>query len=132
MLALRNVIETDLIPIHPDDTLGELVKTVARSHRNIFPVTDAGGKLLGILLLDDIRSVMFDADKYEEYAVHDFMTHPPATVELEENMSDVMDKFENSGAWNLPVIHDGIYVGFVSKAKIFSAYRELLVQFSNE
>ena len=132
MLALRNVIETDLIPIHPDDTLGELVKTVARSHRNIFPVTDDGGKLLGILLLDDIRSVMFDADKYEEYAVHDFMTHPPATVELEENMSDVMDKFENSGAWNLPVIHDGIYVGFVSKAKIFSAYRELLVQFSNE
>ncbi len=132
MLALRNVIETDLIPIHPDDTLGELVKTVARSHRNIFPVTDAGGKLLGILLLDDIRSVMFDADKYEEYAVHDFMTHPPAIVDLEENMSDVMDKFENSGAWNLPVIHDGIYVGFVSKAKIFSAYRELLVQFSNE
>ena len=132
MLALRNVIETDLIPIHPDDLLGELVKTVARSHRNIFPVTDAGGKLLGILLLDDIRSVMFDADKYEEYAVHDFMTHPPATVDLEENMSDVMDKFENSGAWNLPVIHDGIYVGFVSKAKIFSAYRELLVQFSNE
>ena len=132
MLALRNVIETDLIPIHPDDTLGELVKTVARSHRNIFPVTDAGGKLLGILLLDDIRAVMFDADKYEEYAVHDFMTHPPAIVDLEENMSDVMDKFENSGAWNLPVIHDGIYVGFVSKAKIFSAYRELLVQFSNE
>ncbi len=132
MLSLRNVIETDLLPIHPDDTLGELVKAVAKSHRNIFPVTSSDGKLLGILLLDDIRSVMFDSDKYEDHYVHDFMTRPPATVDLEESMSSVMDKFEVSGAWNLPVVHAGRYIGFVSKATIFSAYRELLVQFSNE
>ena len=132
MLSLRNVIETDLIPIHPDDTLGELVKTVARSHRNIFPVTDNNGHLLGILLLDDIRPIMFDSEKYNDNYVRDFMTLPPAVVDLDENMSSVMDKFEISGAWNLPIVHNDVYIGFVSKATIFSAYRDLLVQFSNE
>lgn len=132
MLSLRNVIETDLIPVHPDDTLRELVKTVAKSHRNIFPVTDSNGKLLGILLLDDIRPVMFEAEKYDELYVRDFMIRPPAVVDLDENMTAVMDKFELSGAWNLPIVHNGIYIGFVSKATIFSAYRDLLVQFSNE
>jgi len=132
MLSLRNVIETDLIPVHPEQTLGELVKTVAKSHRNIFPVTDETGHLLGILLLDDIRPVMFDSEKYDDHYVRDFMTLPPAVVDLDENMSSVMDKFEISGAWNLPIVHNEVYIGFVSKATIFSAYRDLLVQFSNE
>lgn len=132
MLSLRNVIETDLIPVHPEESLRELVKTVAKSHRNIFPVTTNTGELLGILLLDDIRSIMFESDKYDNHFVRDFMSLPPAVVDLEENMSVVMEKFEDSGAWNLPVVHSGRYIGFVSKATIFSAYREMLVQFSNE
>ncbi len=132
MLSLRNVIETDLTPVHPEESLRELVKTVAKSHRNIFPVTTNEGELLGILLLDDIRSIMFESDKYDNHFVRDFMSLPPAVVDLEENMSVVMEKFEDSGAWNLPVVHNGRYIGFVSKATIFSAYREMLVQFSNE
>lgn len=132
MLSLRNVIETDLVAVRPDDSLGQLVKAVAHSHRNIFPVTSPEDELLGILLLDDIRSIMFEADKYDDHFVRDFMSLPPAVVDLEENMSVVMDKFEDSGAWNLPVVHNGRYIGFVSKAKIFSAYRDMLVQFSNE
>jgi len=105
MLSLRNVIETDLVAVRPDDSLGQLVKAVAHSHRNNFPVTSPDDELLGILLLDDIRSIMFEADKYDDHFVRDFMSLPPAVVDLEENMSVVMDKFQDSGAWNLPVVY---------------------------
>lgn len=132
MLELRKVIETDLKTVFPQESLGDLVKVVAQSHRNIFPVVNEKGELLGIVLLDDIRSAMFDADKYENYFVKDFMTIPPATINIDEAMNSVMGKFEETNAWNLPVVDDGRYVGFVSKAKIFSAYRETLQRFSNE
>lgn len=132
MLELRRVIETDLEAVHPKASLGDLVKVVARSHRNIFPVINDKGELLGIVLLDDIRSAMFEAEKYGSYFVKDFMTIPPATIGIDEPMELVMNKFEETNAWNLPVIEDGRYVGFVSKAKIFSAYREMLQRFSNE
>lgn len=132
MLQLSRVVETDLITVSPKDTLGELVKVVARSRRNIFPVIDERRRFLGIVLLDTIREVMFDPDKYTEYTVRDFMTSPPAVISITDPMERVMAKFEESGAWNLPVVSAEGYVGFVSKATIFSAYREVLVQFSNE
>ena len=132
MLELCKVIETDLETVHPQASLGELVKVVARSHRNIFPVVNDDGVLLGIVLLDDIRSAMFDADKYESYSVRDFMTIPPAVIDVGETMNAVMGKFEATNAWNLPVVDSKRYVGFVSKAKIFSAYRATLQHFSNE
>lgn len=132
MLELRRVIETDLETVRPQASLGDLVKVVARSHRNIFPVINEKEELLGIVLLDDIRSAMFDAEKYGSYFVKDFMTIPPATIGIDEAMESVMHKFEETNAWNLPVVDAGRYVGFVSKAKIFSAYREMLQHFSNE
>lgn len=132
MLELRKVIETDLLMVHADDSLGDLVKVVARSSRNIFPVVNAEGDLKGIVLLDDIRREMFDAEKYDTYFVKDFMTLPPATIDIVDSMESVMHKFEETQAWNLPVVEGGRYVGFVSKAKIFSAYREMLQRFSNE
>lgn len=132
MLELRRVIETDLEAVRPQASLGDLVKVVARSHRNIFPVINDKQELLGIVLLDDIRTAMFDADKYESYFVKDFMTIPPATIGIDEPMESVMHKFEETNAWNLPVVDAGRYEGFVSKAKIFSAYREMLQRFSNE
>lgn len=132
MLQVKNVIETDLAVVHPQQTLRELVRVVAHSRRNIFPVVDDDGALKGIVLLDDIREIMFETEKYDSLTVGDLMVRPPGVIQADEPMNVVMRKFEETGAWNLPVVGGGRYIGFVSKAKIFSAYREQLVQFSNE
>lgn len=132
LMKLDKVIETDLKTIPVDATLGDLVKVVSRSSRNIFPVIDSKGELLGIVLLDDIRKIMFNQDLYEVTYVRDYMTTPPTVVDVTDPMDAVMKKFEETGAWNLPVIQDEKYIGFVSKAKIFNTYRRVLQHFSDE
>lgn len=132
MLQLSRVIEKDLITVRPNQSLGELVHCVAQSKRNIFPVTNENNEFLGTVLLDDIRGVMFEPQNYEKRTVRNFMHAPPEIIAITDPMETVMDKFERSGAWNLPVVSENTYVGFVSKSKIFSAYREILLQFSDE
>ena len=132
LMKLNKVIETDLQTISIEATLGDLVKKVSRSSRNIFPVIDENEALLGIVLLDDIRKIMFNQDLYNVTFVRDFMTTPPTIVDVTDSMDLVMKKFEDTGAWNLPVIEEGRYIGFVSKAKIFNTYRRVLQHFSDE
>ncbi len=132
LMKMGPVIETDLKTIHPEASLGELVKIVSKSKRNIFPVTDEENNLLGIVLLDNIRDIIFKPSQYHEVKVRDLLEIPPATVSPDEDMESVMKKFEDSGVWNLPVLDDKKYVGFISKSKIFSAYRKILLQFSSE
>ena len=110
-----------------------MTKVVARSHRNIFPVVDDCNTLQGILYLDDIREIMFDISKYDNTYVYSYMQQAPEFVYNDESMESVMKKFEYTGAWNLPVINEEkVYLGFVSKSKIFSAYREQLQQVSHD
>lgn len=132
LMKLHSVIETDLDPVSPDATLGELVKVISQARRNIFPVIDKDEKLHGIVLLDDIRNLMFRPEKYEKYTVKELMILPPALVETNDSMDSVMQKFEESGAWNLPVVEEGKYIGFISKSRIFNAYRKVLVHYSDE
>jgi CIC family chloride channel protein len=132
LMKLGKVIETDLKKVSPDATLGELVKIISHSHRNIFPVVDEEDKLLGIVLLDDIRHIMFNAEMYDDTYVRNLMIMPPAILDANQPMEKVMRRFEETGAWNLPVIQDEKYLGFVSKAKIFNVYRRVLVHFSDE
>jgi len=132
LFKLRSVIEKDLVPVHPDSTLGDLIKVISGSKRNIFPVVDEENNLHGIILLDNIREIMFNPEMYDTTHVSDLMVSPPAVIEPDEPMSEVMQKFEETGAWNLPVLKEGKYVGFVSKSRIFNNYRKLLVQFSDE
>ncbi|MDR3185174.1 MAG: chloride channel protein [Prevotellaceae bacterium] len=133
MLQVDKLVETDFSIVSPDNTLGQLVKILARSPRNLFPVVDNTAVLVGVVLLDDVRSIMFDATRYEITRVRDVMKLPPALVCKGESMQSVLDKFETSGAWNLPVVDEnGQYAGFVSKSKIFSSYRNMLQQFSDE
>ncbi len=132
LFKMGQVIETDLKTVPPEANLGELVKIVSKSKRNMFPVVDAKDNLLGIVLLDNIREIIFKPAQYEKIKVTDIMDMPPATVSPNENMASVMKKFEDSGAWNLPVLDDKKYVGFISKSKIFSEYRKILMQFSSE
>lgn len=132
LMRLERVIENDFHPVTPQTTLGQLVQVVAKSKRNIFPVLDEGGGMLGIVLLEDIRGIMFNSDKYGQVIVADIMTMPPAYIQMDDNMEEVMRKFESTGAWNLPVLKNRMYVGFVSKSKIFSVYRRVLMHFSYE
>ncbi|MDR0874365.1 MAG: chloride channel protein [Prevotellaceae bacterium] len=133
LLKMESVIETDLKTVSPDMMLGELVKVVSQSRRNIFPVVDKNGKLLGIVLLDEIRNIMFRSELYQRFRVRKLMISPPAKVNIEMPMEKVMDLFESTNAWNLPVIDENEkYLGFVSKSKIFNSYRNVLVHFSDE
>ena len=132
LMQVGSVVEDDFVSVQVDNSLGELVKAVSSSKRNIFPVITADNDFVGYVLLDDIREVMFDHTAYNTVMVSDVMQMPPATISIVEPMDSVMQKFENSGAWNLPVVSEGKYVGFVSKSKIFSAYRNMLIQFSDE
>jgi chloride channel protein, CIC family len=117
LLRLGGVIETDLKTLDPDSTLGDLVKIISKSNRNVFPVVDKEDELIGIVLLDNIREIIFKPDRYDSVKVRDLMILPPAVVHANEAMETVMEKFEKTGAWNLPVIDDKKYMGFVSKAK---------------
>ncbi len=127
-ISIRHVIEKDLLPIRPDQYLKDLISLVKISKRNIFPVVDENEELQGIILLDDIRDIMFDREKQETLQIKDLMHSPPEILLATENMQKAMDKFEQSGAWNLPVIENGKYSGFVSKSRIFNAYRNKLIR----
>ncbi|WP_038266971.1 chloride channel protein [Zhouia amylolytica] len=132
-MDLESVIEKNFMPVHPEMTLGAIVhKAVVKSKRNIYPVLNKKDKTLeGVILLDDIRPIMFDQTMYESVLASDVMQTPPAIIEMEKDkMTTVMKKFQDSGAWNLPVTKNGIYVGFVSKSKLLTAYRRKLINFA--
>lgn len=130
LLNTRKVVENDFKIIHPDMTLRKLLKVVTSSHRNIFPVIDTNKELVGVVTLDDFRSFMFDESLYDIVIVAEIMNKPPDTIKIEEEMKSVIQKFQNTGAWNLPVIENGKYIGFISKSKLFSAYRRTLIEFT--
>jgi CIC family chloride channel protein len=132
MMDWKKEIETDLLTVKSSEMLGDLVKVISHSRRNIFPVVDENNILEGVVVLDDIREIMFEPEKYEETYIKDLMTIPPSYIDIKEKMETVMDTFRKTGAWNLPVLDNGLYVGFISKSRIFAAYRDLLVQFSEE
>ena len=133
LLKMDNVLETDFVTVQPQMTLGELVKVIAQSKRNIFPVVDSLGKFRGVLLLDEVRNIMFQPRLYHRFTVEQLMTSAPAILTHDMPMEKVMETFEDTGAWNLPVVDDKKkYLGFVSKSKIFNSYRHVLVHFSEE
>ena len=133
LLKTESLVETDFIPVRVDDNLRALVDAVAVSNRNIFPVLDGKKRFQGYVDLAAIRQDMFRTDLYETAKVYSYMRSAPEFVHPDEPMDSVMRKFEKTGAWNLPVVDaDHRYVGFVSKSKIFNAYREELRDFSQD
>jgi len=134
MLKMENFIETDFTELNPEMDLGELVKIISKSRRNLFPVVDEKTqKLVGVVLVDEVRNIMFRPDLYNRFKVKKLMTSPPALLSATMAMEKVMDIFEDSGSWYLPVVDENkVYLGFVSKSKIFNSYRKVLVHFSDE
>ncbi len=132
LLNVASVVETNLNTISPDQTLGDLVKVIAHSARNIFPVIDTNNNFLGIVVLDDVREIMFDRSQYDSLKVRNLMFQPKATVSMSDSMDDVMNKFRSSGLWNMAVVEDGKYMGYVSRSNVFNVYRNMLIEFSGE
>lgn len=133
LLNTSELIERDFMTVGPEQSLRQLVDVVARSKRNIYPVVDKNDKLQGTIFLDDIREVMFKTELYDELYVCALMKECADTVCDTDRMDIVMDKFDRTGAWNLPVVDVlGRYLGFVSKSKIFSSYRSRLQDVSHD
>ena len=133
LLRTADLVERDFTPVRYDATLGDLVHLISTSRRNLFPVLDAQDRFQGVVTLDDVRSMMFDRSHYDTVKVYNLMKSAPAFVYMDEKMDSVMNKFESTQAWNLPVLdYENKYLGFVSKSKIFSSYRDQLKAVSDE
>ena len=133
LLKVSDVVETTFSPVSIAATLGEFVQVISSSARNIFPVVDSRNHLQGYVSLEDVRKDMFRQDLYDKMHVYNYMKSSPAYVYDGEKMDSVMSKFESTDAWNLPVVKkDRTYIGFVSKSKIFSAYRDELKELSQD
>ncbi|OAB80472.1 chloride channel protein [Cochleicola gelatinilyticus] len=134
LMNLDRLIEKNFITITPETKLGTiLTDAVAKSNRNIYPVVDEENTFLGIILLNDLRKIMFDQKLYDKVIARDLMENAPAMIFYkEDSMETIMNKFEATSAWNLPVIYENKYYGFVSKSKLLTAYRKKLIDFSEK
>src|SRR5512133_1055513 len=132
LLDMDKMIEKDFVAVSPDDSLGRLVKAISKSRRNLFPVITGKNMLVGVVLLDSIRHIIFNSEMYNQVFVRDLMQPPPTHISPGDSMESVMKKFEDNEAWNLPVVNNGEYIGFLSKSKLFSYYRRWLIEISEE
>jgi CIC family chloride channel protein len=129
LMDIEKLIEFNFQKIHPEMTLGDLVKVISRSSRNVFPVVDGHNRFLGIVLMDNIRNIMFRPELYDRFRVLRVMTSPPAIIKVGMTMESIMKSFDETKAWNLPVVdRDDIYLGFISKSNILDVYREVLAE----
>ncbi|MBN1252695.1 MAG: chloride channel protein [Bacteroidales bacterium] len=129
-MKVHKMIETDFVPVDKDGTLGDLVDAVSKSPRNIFPIIDEDRNFLGIVSLNDIRNIMFKPEEYDKVFVKDLMYIPTNSVKLDDTMEDVAHKIQHSGKFNIVVLEDGKYLGFISRANVFSNYRRILKSIS--
>ena len=132
MMNVNKLIETNFKTIHKDANLRDLVKVISQSERNIIPVVDEERTFYGQVFVNDIRNIIFKPELYDTVFVEEVMFMPNPIVSPDENMESVAQKFQLSGNYNLPVVRDGKYIGFVSRARVFSTYRKLLEEISDE
>jgi len=132
MLKVEDVLENDCERVHEDGMLGDLIKAVSKSKRNIFPVVNNEQHLIGVIALNDIRDIIFNSELYDKVSIREIMQIPPAVIHKEDDMKDVLEVFEKTEAWNLPVTEHNKYLGFISRSKIFNEYRSLLKEFSDD
>ncbi len=131
LLTIKSVIDTDLTIIPKDITLKEFTNYVSESTRNVFPVVGKKGEFIGIVDFGDVRKVIFDENLYDR-KITDYMVQPKDFVSTTDKMETAMRKFTETGYYNMPVIDDGIYKGFISRSNTFSAYRKILIDVSQD
>ena len=129
LMDIEKLIETNFQTVHPEMTLGDMVKVISRSSRNVFPVLDSKNRFMGIVLMDNIRNIMFRPELYNRFKIARVMTSAPATIVVGTTMETIMKQFDETKAWNLPVVdQQGVYLGFISKSNILDVYREVLAE----
>lgn len=132
LMDLESVIETNFVIIYSHMKLIDVVKAIKKSNRNIFPVVNQSRELQGVISLDKIKHLIFEKELYNKISVLELMEKPREIIDFDKDkVTDVVDKFQNTGAWNLPVLRDKKYVGFISKSKLLTVYRRKLIYFSN-
>lgn len=129
-MNVRELIETDFEILTPDLTLGQMTYHIARSKRDLFPVVDENGVMKGMIKMNDIRNLMFDQDLYDKITVSDLMYMPEFFISPNDSVELVAEKFRTSNRYNLAVIDNGKYIGFISRARVFSAYRDIMEDLS--
>lgn len=133
LLSLDTLIEKDYKTVEADMDLGQLCVVISKAHRNIFPVLDKAGKLIGVVSMDSVRKHMFRTELYRKYTVSMFMKDPPSVLLISDTLDVATKKFEDTNAWNLPVVDEkNNYIGFISRSGIFNSYRKTLIKFSQE
>ncbi|MCD6354993.1 MAG: chloride channel protein [Prolixibacteraceae bacterium] len=132
MMNIRQLIETDFEVLTPDAKLRDVVEAISKSTRNLFPVVDENGYLKGMVKLSEIKNLIFEPALYDTVWVKDLMYMPEYFISPDDNMELVAEKFETSGRYNLAVIENGKYLGFISRAVVFSKYRKTVQNFSTD
>ncbi|MBP6872834.1 MAG: chloride channel protein [Bacteroidales bacterium] len=132
LLRVNDLIETDFRTIGPDARLRDLIQVISESARNIYPVVDENNRFFGFVRLDDVRHIMFKQELYDQVIVKDIMVRPDTFVSPDDSMETVVEKFAHYDKYNLPVLLNGIYIGFVSRANVFRNYREIVRKFSED
>jgi chloride channel protein, CIC family len=128
LLDIKEIIETDFTKIYSYQKIQDLSDIITHSNRNLFPVVDKNNKLMGIVYLENIREIMFELPSLNELHVIELMSNPPELIQFKEDMNSVMKKFDECNAWNLPVVNNGEYIGFISKSRILANYRSRLIK----
>lgn len=133
LLSLDSLIERDYKTVTEEMDLGQLCQTISKAHRNLFPVVDKAGRLIGMVSMDSVRKHMFRSELYRKYTVASFMKDPPAMLNINDTLEVATKKFDDTKAWNLPVVDDNLYyIGFISRSGLFNSYRQTLIKFSQE
>jgi CIC family chloride channel protein len=132
-LDVKELIEDNFVTLSPDATLRDLVKTIAHSTRNIFPLVDESRQFHGIVILDDVRQIIFEPERYDRVKIKDYSFMPDVSVSPHELIGDVVIKFKKSSLYNVVVVdNDNTYYGFISRANLFSKYREIVAEISDD
>jgi CIC family chloride channel protein len=132
LLKIEKVIENDGISLKTTDNLRTIVELFKKYDRNLFPVLGNDKELLGMVMLNDIRNIMFNQELLDTTFVIDYYIQSPAVIDFNDSFERIMKVFDDTQAWNLPVLKDGMFAGIISKSKLYSEYRKLMVQLSDE
>ena len=133
LMGMQNLIEKDYHPVSPDLPMGKLVSEISRSNNNFLPVLDKAGVLLGIIDITRIRHIIFRTELYSKFTVRQLMLQPSAVLSDHEPMSEVMKKFDQTDAAQLPVVDmGGVLVGYISRTRVYSMYRQIVADMSAE
>ena len=133
LMTMDKIIDRDFTSVAPDMEMGQLVHALSSSRNDYIPVLNESGSLMGEIDITKLRHIIFRTELYHRFHVSQLMTAPAATLGVNDPMEDVMKTFDSTGAQYLPVVGlDGHLVGYISRIRLYSMYRQFVADFSAE